>query len=125
MSAPKTDSKSAPKRARRGNEVRLVGRVSQDPEERVLPSGDSVWTFRVVVPRERAAGRSRQTVDAIECAAWSAPVAAVGEQLVGRRRGGGRRARCTDGSSAPAVRSASRVEVEMASGEVIRRAASG
>ena len=33
------------------NEVRLVGRVSQQPEERVLPSGDSVWTFRVVVPR--------------------------------------------------------------------------
>ena len=33
------------------NEVRLVGRVSQTPEERVLPSGDVLWTFRVVVPR--------------------------------------------------------------------------
>ena len=53
------------------NEVRLVGRVSQQPEERVLPSGDSVWTFRVVVPRPPGASRSRQQVDALECAVWS------------------------------------------------------
>src|SRR3954453_22067894 len=51
------------------NEVRLVGRVSQAPEERVLPSGDVLWTFRVVVPRPAPAGRS--SVDALECAAWS------------------------------------------------------
>src|SRR5690349_9836432 len=85
MSAPKTGTKArsgsgprtGPKRAAPAaapaacNEVRLVGRVSRTPEERVLPSGDSVWTFRVVVPRDRAGGKSRQTVDAIECAAWS------------------------------------------------------
>lgn len=52
------------------NEVRLVGRVSGEPEERVLPSGDRLMTFRVVVRREQP--RGRQTVDALECVAWSA-----------------------------------------------------
>lgn len=33
------------------NEVRLVGRVSAAPEERALPSGDTVASLRVVVPR--------------------------------------------------------------------------
>ena len=52
------------------NEVRLVGRVSQQPEERVLPSGDVVWTFRVVVGRPPPGqGGARATVDALECAA--------------------------------------------------------
>lgn len=120
MSAPKT---RATTEVAMCNEVRLVGRVSQEPEERVLPSGDSVWTFRVVVPRDRG-GRSRQAVDAIECAAWTAKARRSASswsaddvvEVVGalhRRffRAGG------------AV--ASRVEVEMASGRVIRRAASG
>jgi single-strand DNA-binding protein len=124
MSAPKTRSKaSSATEVATCNEVRLVGRVSQDPEARVLPSGDSVWTFRVVVPRERGSG-SRQAVDALECAAWSARSRrAVGSWAAGdvvevvgalhRRffRAGG------------AV--ASRVEVEMSSGRLIRRAASG
>ena len=33
------------------NEVHLVGRVSSEPEERELPSGDVVVLFRLVVPR--------------------------------------------------------------------------
>jgi single-strand DNA-binding protein len=133
MSAPKTAAKATQKAAQKSgatpevamvNEVRLVGRVSQDPEERVLPSGDTVWTFRVVVPRERGDARSRQTVDALECSAWSARARRSASswaaddvvEVVGalhRRffRAGG------------AV--ASRVEVEMASGKVIRRAANG
>lgn len=45
------------------NEVRLVGRVSGRPEERVLPSGDRLMTFRVVVTRDPP--RGRQTVDAL------------------------------------------------------------
>ena len=106
------------------NEVRLVGRVSAAPEERVLPSGDAVWTFRVVVERPDVPARRRQRVDALECAAWSARARrsvrtwSAGDvvEVVGslhRRffRSGG------------AV--ASRVEVEMSSGRVIRRAASG
>lgn len=126
MSAPKARAKEETTRvaAEAVNEVRLRGRVSQDPEERVLPSGDSVWTFRVVVPRQRGSGRSRQTVDAIECAAWSSRarrsvsswsaddlVEVSGELHRRFFRSGG------------AV--ASRVEVEMVSGRIIRRAASG
>ncbi len=52
------------------NTVRLVGRVSGAPEARTLPSGDEIWTFRVVVDRARP--RGRQSVDALECVAWSA-----------------------------------------------------
>ena len=71
MSASKT--KAAPETATTtANEVRLVGRLSQAPEERVLPSGDTVWTFRVVVTRPPGRSRSRQPVDALECAAWTA-----------------------------------------------------
>ena len=40
------------------NEVHLVGRVSSEPEERELPSGDVVVLFRLVVPRP-APGRKR------------------------------------------------------------------
>jgi single-strand DNA-binding protein len=40
------------------NEVRLAGRISAGPEERVLPSGDVLWTFRLVV--RRAQGRVRR-----------------------------------------------------------------
>ena len=56
------------------NEVRLVGRLSSDPAERELPSGDVVITFRLVVARDQVgrAGESRApTVDTIECAAWT------------------------------------------------------
>lgn len=55
------------------NEVRLIGRVSADPEERTLPSGDSIVSFRLIVPRSTAARkRSKQVVDTIECVAWTA-----------------------------------------------------
>jgi single-strand DNA-binding protein len=121
MTAQKTKTETEPVTA---NEVRLVGRVSQPPEERVLPSGDAVWTFRVVVPRPTERSRPRQTVDALECTAWS-----------------GRARRSVSGWSADDVVEvvgrlhrrffraggavASRVEVEMTSGRVIRRATSG
>ncbi len=57
------------------NEVRLAGRISAGPEERVLPSGDVLWTFRIVVPRPPA-GRAgvRAGVDALECAVWGGRV---------------------------------------------------
>jgi single-strand DNA-binding protein len=106
------------------NEVRLVGRLSQAPHERVLPSGDAVWTFRVVVPRASPAARARQAVDALECAAWtsrarrSASRWEVGDtvEVVGTLH---RRFFRAGGSVA------SRVEVQMASGRLIRRAGSG
>ncbi len=105
------------------NEVRLVGRISQQPEERVLPSGDAVWTFRVVVPRA-AAGRSRRSVDALECAAWTArarrSVRTWGPDDVVEVTGSLRRRFFRAGGAV-----ASRVEVEMSAGRVIRRGASG
>ncbi len=55
------------------NAVRLSGRVSAAPEARMLPSGDEVVSFRLVVPRSPAARRrSKQRVDTIECSAWTA-----------------------------------------------------
>jgi single-strand DNA-binding protein len=52
------------------NEVRLVGRMSVDTEERELPSGDRVAQLRVVVPRSTDTGAGR--VDAIDVACWTA-----------------------------------------------------
>lgn len=55
------------------NLVRLAGRVSAAPETRVLPSGDEIVTFRLVVRRSAAARRrSKQVVDTIECTVWRA-----------------------------------------------------
>lgn len=47
------------------NRVRLVGRVSGEPVERELPSGDRVVSFRLVVAREESGA------DTIDIAAWS------------------------------------------------------
>lgn len=109
------------------NEVRLTGRLSQTPEERVLPSGDSVLLFRLVVDRptnERETTGSRQRVDVLDCAVWRGRVRASARgwaagdtvAVVGavRRRffraGGG---------------AASRYEIEVLTGRRVRRAASG
>lgn len=57
------------------NQVTLTGRVSAAPESRVLPSGDEVVSFRIIVARSAAAlRRSKQRVDTIECSAWTAPL---------------------------------------------------
>jgi single-strand DNA-binding protein len=54
------------------NEVRLVGRLSAEPVERELPSGDTVMVSRLVVSREgESESRSRQTVDVLDCSGWS------------------------------------------------------
>jgi single-strand DNA-binding protein len=108
------------------NEVRLVGRLAADPQLRELPSGDSVWNLRVAV--QRSAGprgqKPRQRVDSLECAVW-------GGRLKGRVsswrsgdvvevEGALRRRFFQAGGSA-----ASRVEVELTRGRIIRRAESG
>jgi single-strand DNA-binding protein len=61
------------------NEVTLVGRVSAPADEKTLPSGDVLLTWRVVVDRpspRRAApeGTRLSTVDAIDCVAWPAGI---------------------------------------------------
>ena len=106
------------------NEVRLVGRLSQQPEERVLPSGDAVWTFRVVVRRGQGRPGSRQTVDALDCAVWAGRVRRsvatwAADDLV-EVSGAMRRRFFRSGGAV-----ASRVEVDVTSGRLIRRAASG
>lgn len=104
------------------NEVRLEGRVSAAPEERMLPSGDRVVLFRVIVDRAGPAA-ARQQVDALECVSWSARVSRAARtwqpgdrvQVEGSLR---RRFFRAGGVTQ------SRVEVEVSAGRVIRRAAS-
>ncbi len=102
------------------NQVTLCGRVSSAPEPRELPSGDTVVTFRLVIPRERTAmtAKSRQPSDWVHCAAWSArarrSAAAwqVGDQV--EVEGALRRRFYRDGGGAT-----TRLEVEMLSGRCV------
>jgi single-strand DNA-binding protein len=55
------------------NEVSLTGRLSGQPTEKSLPSGDKVVEFRVVIARnEIGQKRKKGLVDTIDVAAWSA-----------------------------------------------------
>ena len=54
------------------NTVHLVGRVTAPGEPRRLPSGDTVHTLRVVVPRAATGGHRRDGVDTIDVACWAA-----------------------------------------------------
>jgi single-strand DNA-binding protein len=61
------------------NEVRLVGRLAANAQERELPSGDLVATFRVIVTRPAGSGAGsarpegrKGGVDTIDCVAWRA-----------------------------------------------------
>jgi single-stranded DNA-binding protein len=54
------------------NEVALVGRLSGEPKEKVLPSGSKVVEFRLVVERDKNQSGSSQLVDTIDIATWSA-----------------------------------------------------
>ena len=61
------------------NEVALVGRVSAPATERVLPSGDVLLTWRLVVDRPPSrrplpAGLRAVTIDTIDCVAWTSGV---------------------------------------------------
>jgi single-strand DNA-binding protein len=106
------------------NEVRLVGRVSADPEERVLPSGDTLWTFRLVVARLPAREGARRGVDVLDCAVWGGRVRrSVASWSAGDHvevTGAVRRRFFRSGAG-----TASRVEIEVSGGRLIRRAASG
>jgi single-strand DNA-binding protein len=52
-------------------EVRLVGRVTSLAIAKVLPSGDKVVEFRVVIGREKIRNGKKE-VDSLDIAAWSA-----------------------------------------------------
>ena len=68
------------------NEVVLVGRLSGEPAERELPSGDRLVTWRLVV--ERGPGRRppegvrATTVDTFDCVAWTAPLRRTASALL-------------------------------------------
>lgn len=51
------------------NEVSLLGRLSAAAAERILPSGDTVVSWRIVVQRPPDPGRSTLAVDTIDCVA--------------------------------------------------------
>jgi len=51
------------------NEVFLEGRVSSPPLEKLLPSGDRVVEFRIVIDRAERRGTKRE-VDTLDIAAW-------------------------------------------------------
>jgi len=63
------------------NEVVLVGRVPAPAEQRELPSGDVLVTWRVVVARPPGRrppeGVRPTTVDTLDCVAWTARRAAT------------------------------------------------
>ncbi len=61
------------------NEVVLVGRLSAMPEDRELPSGDLLRTWRLVmdrpVPRRKLPeGVRPATIDTVDCFAWAPAV---------------------------------------------------
>ena len=64
----------APSKAAAGidpvNSVLLIGRVTSKGVEKVLPSGDKVGEFRIVVGREKSLGAKKE-VDSLDIAAWS------------------------------------------------------
>lgn len=49
------------------NRVELAGRVSGEPSEKTLPSGDIVAEFRLVIDRD-----DRDGVDTLDVAVWKA-----------------------------------------------------
>lgn len=107
------------------NEVALTGRVAAPAEERTLPSGTVLVTFRVIVdrpPQPRPVQSRAPAVDTIDCVAGSAPVrrAALG-WLAGdvvEVSGALRRRFWRAGTGA-----ASRTEVEVAKARRVARAA--
>jgi single-strand DNA-binding protein len=66
------DAVSADSRSR--NEVSLLGRLSAPPEERVLPSGDALVSWRLVVRRPPSTRAGAPSVDTIDCASFRADV---------------------------------------------------
>jgi single-strand DNA-binding protein len=101
------------------NEVALVGRVSAAAEERVLPSGDVLLSWRLVVDRPPARkappeGVRVPTQDTVDCVAFAAAARRAAKALepgdVVRVDGALRRRFWRAGAAA-----ASRTEVEVAS----------
>lgn len=106
------------------NEVTILGRLSAEPTERTLPSGDLVVSWRMVVHRPPDPRRATVAVDTIDCVARTA---ALGRRAKGWAAGdtmemsGALRRRFW--RSGEGVRS--RYEVEVATARRVSRAAQG
>ncbi len=94
------------------NEVILVGRLAAEPQAKVLPSGDDLVTFRLVVSRPPVAGKDRRphapSIDTIDCVAWRGDVrrrVAAWEQDDTVEVAGSLRRRFWRGATGPASRS--------------------
>lgn len=110
------------------NVVRLAGRLAGGPEVRTLPSGDELCVCRIAVARDTVrvlpSGRRSPSVDVVDLAAWSAR----SRRAMARWRPGDevevegalRRRFYRAGD-----RTMSRVEVEVSSCRMVRRAATG
>ncbi len=68
VTTAKRAEKKAPLRNPR-NEVFLEGRVSSQAVEKLLPSGDRVVEFRIVIDRAERRGEKRE-VDTLDIAVW-------------------------------------------------------
>lgn len=72
VTAPGSSTGEPDDTAAHRNEVLLVGRLSGEPTVRVLPSGEELIAFRVVVRRPPAVAATtarRASVDTIDCSA--------------------------------------------------------
>jgi single-strand DNA-binding protein len=76
MPAPTTRATTGDSAEEVVNDVRLRGRLAAAADERELPSGDTVVTFRLVVGRPARTARSASSprVDTLDCAAFAGPV---------------------------------------------------
>ena len=125
MTAQRAERSEAVEQGSSANEVRLVGRLAADPRLRELPSGDTVWNLRVMVERPSSGTeKPRQRVDSLECTVWGGRLK---KQVEGWFAGD-----LVDVSGALRRRffraggvTASRVEVELRRGKVIRRVGIG
>lgn len=59
------------------NEVFVIGRLAAEPQERELPSGDVLVSWRLVVDRPSTRRRPPEgtrdtTLDTLDCVAWTA-----------------------------------------------------
>lgn len=105
------------------NVVRLRGKVSTAPEQRELPSGTTIVTLRLSVPRRASpmTEGSRQSADWVDCSAWGGKARRTAS---GWRAGdvveleGALRRRFYRGGSGTATR----LEVEVLSGRLVSRA---
>ncbi|MCW2781554.1 MAG: single-stranded DNA-binding protein [Marmoricola sp.] len=110
------------------NTIVLRGRIGAEPQERALPSGDTLLTLRLVVAREPSpmTRASKQTSDWVDCSVWGGRVRATAStwhegDFVEVR--GALRRRYFRSAAGPSP--GTRVEVEVLGGRVLKRGGSG